>query len=243
MRLLRASVAVLLVLVVGAICACARRAHDLPEPQYVEIVLGDPAPGEKIPLIFGIHGLGDRPELFARMFVSELPIVARLVFPRGLEPEGEGFSWFPLPAAGALDRAELTQGIEAAGESLALLVARLTREHQPPTPPVVFGYSQGGILSFYLAARHADLVSAAVPMAGFLPESLVDGSPPAPVFAFHGANDDLVPVDAARRTIRAFTERGGKASLVEYPHVGHPATVAMVRALQRKVVELAIPPS
>ena len=99
------------------------------------------------------------------------------------------------------------------------------------------------MLSFYLAARHPDLVAAAVPLSGFLPPSLLGKSVPAPTYAFHGAADELVPVASARATIRAFAERGGTATLTEFPHVGHLVNVAVVRALQQKVAELAAPAS
>jgi phospholipase/carboxylesterase len=225
-----------------AITGCAHRDPGA-EPEYVEVVVGDPAPGQSVPLIFGIHGLGDSPEMFARLFASEFPIAARLVFPRGLSPEGQGFSWFPIPASAPIDGDAIADGVSAAGERIARLVERLTREHAPAVKPVVFGYSQGGMLSFYLAARHPDLIAAAVPLSGFLPPSLLGKSVPAPTHAFHGAADERVPVAAARATIRAFAERGGTATLTEFPHVGHLVTVAVVRSLQKKVAELAAPAS
>jgi len=212
------------------------------EPEYVEIVVGDPAPDERLPLIFGIHGLGDRPEMFARLFASEFPIAARLVFPRGLRPEGEGFSWFPISGS-AIGGEATAEHLRVAGDGIAVLVARLTREHAPAVAPVVFGYSQGGMLSFYLAARHPELVAAVVPIAGFLPRSLVGSKPPAPTHAFHGVADTVIPVEAARSTVRAFSELGGTATLVEYPHVGHLIPLAMVREVRRKVAEIASPKS
>jgi len=240
MRIVRAHLLVLLLVQAVVWCAaCSHPSRDVAEPEYVEIVVGDPAPGQTVPLIFGIHGLGDRPEMFARLFASEFPIPARLVFPRGLTPEGEGFSWFPIPVASAIDGEAIAEGVRDAGERIATLVERLAREHSPAAKPVVFGYSQGGMLSFYLAAHHRDLVAAVVPLAGFLPVSLLGTTAPAATYAFHGASDELIPVAAARATVRAFVERGGTATLVEYPHVGHQIGVAMMRAVRQKVVELA----
>ena len=244
MRTTRACIAVLLfmhTIVWGA--ACSRHHDEVVEPEYVEIVVGSPSPGRTVPLIFGIHGLGDRPEMFARLFASEFPIPARLVFPRGESPEGQGFSWFPIPRASPIDGEATADGVRSAGERIAALIERLSDEHPGATKPVVFGYSQGGMLSFYLAARHQDLVAAVVPLAGFLPRSLLGTGAPAPTYAFHGADDELIPVAAARATVQAFLERGGNATLVEYPHVGHQMTVAVMRAVRQKVAELAAPPS
>lgn len=221
---------------------CTVRDQSTREPEYVEIVVGDPAPDQRLPLIFGIHGLGDRPEMFARLFASEFPIAARLVFPRGLHQEGQGFSWFPISGS-TIDGEATAEALRLAGEGIAALVERLTQEHAPAVKPVVFGYSQGGMVSFYLAARHPELVAAAVPIAGFLPRSLLASTTPAPTHAFHGAADTLIPVDAARATVRAFSDLGGIATLVEYPHVGHLIPVAMVREVRRKVAEIATPKS
>lgn len=239
-RALRAcAIGLLFVQAIAWSAGCSHRQQKVAEPEFVEIVVGNPAPGDPVPLIFGIHGLGDRPEMFARLFATEFPIPARLVFPRGLSPEGEGFSWFAIPRAPPLDGEVAAEGVRDAGERIAVLIKRLSREHSPVAKPVVFGFSQGGMLSFYLAAQHPDLVAAVVPLAGFLPQSLLGTSAPAPTYAFHGVEDELIPVAAARSTVQAFSDRGGTASLVEYPHVGHRFTVAVMRAVRQKVADLA----
>jgi len=237
-----------LVLVFGvhAIVACAgctKPDRGVQEPEYVEIVVGDPAPAQSLPLIVGIHGLGDRPEMFARLFASEFPVAARLVFPRAPTAEGEGFSWFPVSIASSIDSDSVAGGVRVAGESIAALIERLAREHAPDAKAVVFGYSQGGMLSFYLAAHHPEIIAAAVPIAGFLPPALAAKARPAPTYAFHGEGDDLIPVEAARSTIRTFTELGGTATLVTYPRVGHQITVAMMRAARQQLAEAAVPQS
>jgi phospholipase/carboxylesterase len=232
-------VGLLLAIAVVSAAACSQRTPPVAEPEYVEIVVGDPAPGEAVPLIFGIHGLGDRPEMFARLFASEFPIPARLVFPRGPSRDGQGYSWFAIPNAASVDSEGTAEGVRNAGESIAVLIARLADEHPPAARPIVFGYSQGGMLSFYLASRHPDLIAAAVPLSGFLPPPLLGANTPAPTYAFHGASDELISVEAARATVRAFSERGGVATLVEYPHVGHRISVAVMRAVRQKLVELA----
>jgi phospholipase/carboxylesterase len=244
MRGVRSVLVAVFCLYAVVVCAgCVGGDRNVHEPEYVEIVVGDPTPGRSLPLIVGIHGLGDRPEMFARLFASEFPIAARLIFPRGPALEGQGFSWFPIPIASAIDGEAVADGVRVAGEGIAALIERLAREHSSDAKPVVFGYSQGGILSFYLAAQHPDLVAAVVPIAGFLPRSLLATTRPAPTYAFHGGSDELVPVAAARATIQAFTERGGAATLAEYPHVGHEITVAMMRAARQKVSDAVSPKS
>lgn len=216
-----------------------------PEPalKYFEVVTGStpPAPGESLPLLIALHGLGDTPQLFFRAFGTDMPGRVRMIFAQGPITHGEGYSWFDIPeATNALVLGRFGEGVSQSGERVANLIDELVREHAPPSPPIVFGYSQGGILSFYLAARHADKISAAVPIAGLLPRSLseIDGVP-APTFAFHGALDARVPVEAARETVAAFRAAGGTAELREYSHLGHQVSLALVRDAIRKLAELA----
>jgi phospholipase/carboxylesterase len=94
---------------------------------------------------------------------------------------------------------------------------------------IVTGFSQGGILSYVLAARHPREIAYAFPIGGAAPPGFLphDRQPTAPVYALHGASDQVIGVDAARETIAAFKEQGAKAELREFPGVGHdmPAEV------------------
>src|SRR6185369_5788604 len=66
--------------------------------QYLEVLTGDAAPGDAVPMVVALHGLGDHPESF-RLLLDDLPARARVVFPRGPMPHGEdGFSWFDFHA-------------------------------------------------------------------------------------------------------------------------------------------------
>ena len=42
-----------------------------------------------------------------------------------------------------------------------------------------------------------------------------------PVWAFHGAKDEAVPVERSRRIVAAIKKTGGQAKYTEYPEVGH----------------------
>lgn len=213
-----------------------------PEPaaealEYVEVVVGDAPPDTALPLYIGIHGLGDRPEIFGRTFFAEFPIAARFVFPRAPVAHGGGFSWFEIPSTISVSESRIGDGVRAAGDRVAALIEDLAGGS--PTRPVVFGYSQGGMIAFYLAAERSDLVAAAVPISGFLPNGGRSKGTPADVFAYHGSRDELVPVSAARASIESLRARGGRAELVEDPNVGHAISLALVRQVSEKLVDLA----
>ena len=42
-----------------------------------------------------------------------------------------------------------------------------------------------------------------------------------PTWAFHGANDDLVPLAESQKLVEALRESGGMVKFTVYPHAGH----------------------
>ena len=76
---------------------------------------------------------------------------------------------------------------------------------------VVTGYSLGGIGTWYLAARHPEIFSAAVPMAG---RPVIDTLLRVPVYAIHGRRDEVIDVEPTRRAIEALRADGVDAHLV-----------------------------
>ena len=76
---------------------------------------------------------------------------------------------------------------------------------------VVTGYSLGGIGTWFYAARHPEIFSAAVPMAG---RPTADGKLRVPVYAIHGRRDEVIDVEPTRRVIDALRAEGVNAQLV-----------------------------
>jgi phospholipase/carboxylesterase len=174
---------------------------------------------ERAPLIVAIHGRGDRPENWVDDW-SRFPVKAQIALPRAFDRFGEGFSWFELHPG--MSDAELGASVGAAETRLWRAIAHLAGGRRV----VVTGFSQGGILSYAMAAQHPDAVLAAFPVAGACPGPLLpkDKSRAAPVVGFHGTADDIIPVKWARETVKAFQQSGNKAELHEYDGVGHQVT-------------------
>ena len=76
---------------------------------------------------------------------------------------------------------------------------------------VVTGYSLGGIGTWFFAARHPEIFSAAVPMAG---RPVIDAVLRVPVYAIHGRRDEVIDVEPTRRAIDALRAEGVDAHLV-----------------------------
>ena len=191
-----------------------------------------PAPGDRLPMLILIHGLGDRPEDFKHL-IDDLPATARVIVPRGLDPvDADGWSWFPIRAR-SNDVAGLSQGIAAAADRLAALIAELERT-RPTSRRVVTGFSQGGMLSFALAVYHPKLLDLAVPVGGWLPPPLwpstLPASPPK-IVALHGEIDVAVKLEPTREAVAHLEKLGWPVTLKPYPEVGHAIPPVIRREL------------
>ncbi len=178
---------------------------------------------ESAPIVVAIHGLGDQPENWVPTW-SAFPGRARIAIPRAFHPASGGFSWFPIKLD-QLDEPALAETVGAAEERLWRSLSRLAERRRL----VVTGFSQGGILSFVLAARRGDRVAHAFPVAGFCPEPLLpkEGQRAAKVVAFHGLEDNVIGIDRSRRSVAAFRSKGHEATLREYAGVPHAISAAM----------------
>jgi predicted peptidase len=118
---------------------------------------------------------------------------------------------------------------------LMTMLANARREYNvDPTRLVLTGLSQGGHGAWVLAARHPELWAAAVPVCGYgaarrggpgvfngTAAELAAGLKAVPVWAFHGAADDVVPVGETRAMVAALEAGGARPKVTIYPGVGH----------------------
>jgi phospholipase/carboxylesterase len=208
--------------------------------RYVEVVLGDAKPDDPLPMIVAIHGLGDDPENFGHL-LETFSEPARLILPRGLDPrDAGGWSWFPVRARDP-DVAALAAGIDRAGDEIAKGIAVLAAERPTVGKPIVTGFSQGGMISFAIAVDHPDLVSAALPVGGWLPPPLLpDGKAPADaptILAFHGTEDSAVLLEPTLQSVKQLEDRGWVATVKSYEGVGHVITPEIHRDLTDGLVD------
>jgi phospholipase/carboxylesterase len=206
---------------------------------YLERVVGGAKPDDRLPMVVMIHGLGDRPDSFLDVLAgSKTP--ARLVLPRGLDAHGDGWAWFPYRRG--VEPEVVAEGIRNAADRVAAAIGELARRRPTAGKPVISGFSQGGMISFAVAALHPGAVSAAYPLSGMLPAALRPKAPPAgptpPLVAFHGTDDSMVPIAPARDTVAALKAHGWRAELREAAGVGHTVP-AGTRDAVRALIEAA----
>ena len=186
---------------------------------------------ETSPVVVAIHGLGDRPQHWVEGWRS-FPRKAQIVLPQAFTPHGDGYSWFPL--RDTMTEAEL--GVKV-GESEAKLWAGLL-EIAGSRKLIVTGFSQGGMLSFYLAVYAPDLFAAAVPVGGWLPPPLWPSSKPEvtpKIVALHGEADVAVKYPPTRAAVEKLQDLGWPVELKSWPEVGHAIPPPIRRELHHQL--------
>jgi predicted peptidase len=119
-------------------------------------------------------------------------------------------------------------------EIMTMLAATRREVNVDPTRFVLTGLSQGGHGAWVLGARHPELWAAVVPVCGYAAarfgsknvftgtaRDLAGGLAGMPVWAFHGAADDVVPVGETSAIIAALEASGAYPKVTIYPSVGH----------------------
>ena len=182
----------------------------------------------RLPLIVAMHGLGGTPEDMVRT-LSDLEVPARVIAPYGLFPFGMqgGASWYAnaIPSRTS-DPQLIAEDMNYAADKLAHFISKLMQHYPQAGTPIVTGYSQGGMLTYALSVRYPHLVSKAIPVAGFIPATIlphqsVTSGPYPKVEALHGYNDKVVPFDADLDGIEALNFLGQKAVLYRFNNTGH----------------------
>jgi pimeloyl-ACP methyl ester carboxylesterase len=94
-----------------------------------------------------------------------------------------------------------------------------------PNRVYLTGLSMGGFGSWDLAMKHPEEFAAVVPVCGGGDTTEVWKLRFTPVWAFHGAKDNVVPLSAGEAMIRALKRYNSSARLTIYPETGHDSWV------------------
>ncbi len=107
-------------------------------------------------------------------------------------------------------------------EILIQLVDHALQEHRvDPERVYLTGLSMGGYGTWRLAARYPDRFAAIVPICGGGDPRDAERLLHVPVWAFHGEQDDVVPLIESERMVRAVQQAGGDAKLTIYHDLAH----------------------
>ena len=130
-----------------------------------------------------------------------------------------GFQWFPIPWIDGSSEAAAGEGLLQAARRLDAFIDKvLADEGLSPDRLILFGFSQGTMMSLHVAPRRADAVAGIVGFSGrlMMAEALAHEtlSRP-PVLLIHGDADDVVPFGEMQAAANALQE----AEFDVYGHV------------------------
>lgn len=125
-----------------------------------------------------------------------------------------GFQWFPIPWIDGSSEEESRQGLDRASDDLnAFLDGVMVDYDLLPEQVMIFGFSQGTMMSLHVAPRREDAVAGICAFSGRLlePELLADELTCRPaVLLVHGDQDDVVPVQSLPEAAEALQGAGWK---------------------------------
>lgn len=155
------------------------------------------------PLVVVLHGANDNEAQLVPYLAS---VDAHRIYVRGFLPAGKGFQWLRSRIL-KTPEPEFLRELEVIGARLALLV-RSMKAQRGASAVVVAGFSQGGHLAWWLAAR--GVVDGAVIASGALPPSFIVPRPSRKVLLRYvsGIEDKTVPWEMVRETSRKFKDSG-----------------------------------
>ncbi len=98
-------------------------------------------------------------------------------------------------------------------------------EHYPVDPNKIYitGLSMGGFATWEMLVYYPDIFAAAIPVCGGGHPFRADTFEHVPIWAFHGAKDDVVPVEYSKMMEKALKVLEADFTLTIYPEADHDA--------------------
>ena len=157
-----------------------------------------------------------------------------------------GFQWFPIPWIDGSSEEESMAGMDRSVDDLrAWLTDVMADEGVPAERTILFGFSQGTMMSLHIGPRSDPAFGGIVGFSGRLlkPEDLADeATTKPPVLLVHGDADDVVPIDSLPVAAEALEAAGFEQV---YAHVmkgtGHgiaPDGLQVALAFMRDVLSI-----
>lgn len=182
---------------------------------------------EKNPLLLLLHGYGSNEEdLFS--FATELPeeyYVVSARAPYDLQPYGH--AWYAITFDADQNKfSDDDQAIESR-DLIARFIDELVSELPIDAENVtLIGFSQGTILSYAVALSYPEKIKRVVALSGYLNEGILASGyenkdfTNLKMYISHGTQDQVIPVDWARKAPEALKSLGIEVTYKEYP-IGH----------------------
>lgn len=174
----------------------------------------DASSSQSWPLILFLHGAGEIGENIEALRVQALP---RVIEKREDFPAIVVSPQCPTDSTWHNEFTSLDELIQGMLETYRIDEDRI----------YLTGLSMGGFAAWDYMVVHPDLFAAVIPICGgtAYPNYLYTVKD-VPVWAFHGAKDDIVPLEESEIAVEALRSFGGDVKFTIYPEAGHDAWTA-----------------
>jgi phospholipase/carboxylesterase len=180
----------------------------------------------KAPLLLLLHGYGsDENDLFS--FASELPVKYHIISvraPMTMQPYGN--AWYAISIDPTGIKVSDNEGARVSRDLIAQFIDEAVKAYDlDPFNVTLLGFSQGTILSYGVALTYPEKIKNVIGLSGYINEEIIDLKSNAAyahlnIYNSHGTVDQVIPIDAARKTPAYLEKLGIVSSLSEFP-VGH----------------------
>jgi len=165
------------------------------------------------PLIIFLHGVGERGDDLEKVKVHGIP---------KLLEQGKDFPFIVLspqcPEEGWWGNNKIIDDV------LMNLLDDIISQYDVDADRVYLtGLSMGGYGTWDMAGTHPERFAAIAPICGGGRWFYADKLKEIPIWAFHGAKDDVVPLKESQEMVDAVNKAGGDAKLTVYPEADHDA--------------------
>lgn len=107
-------------------------------------------------------------------------------------------------------------------EALEGLVTHISKSFKVDADRIYLtGLSMGGFGTWHLATRYPDKFAAIAPICGGGVAYQAGALKHIPTWVFHGAKDDVVPLEQSKEMVEALEKAGGTVKFTVYPEAGH----------------------
>lgn len=180
---------------------------------YVMCFPDDYSPDKKYPLLIYLHGAGSRG--------GDISIVSDAV----TGPIGEINRGRKLPFIIAAPQCNVKMWFEISETVLGFIDMVAARPDVDRTRVYLSGTSMGGYACWYFAMFRADLFAAILPVCGGGLPAFASYLKGLPVWAHHGALDNVVDVNESLAMVRQLRRLGSEVRLTIYPDREHDSWV------------------
>lgn len=184
-------------------------------------------PGEKYPLVLFLHGAGERGSdnekqlKYLPTWLAE-PELRRKYPCFVVAPQcREGSRWADFDWSDKKSTPQKPEPTTDLAAAVAALDAVIKTEPVDPDRIYLTGLSMGGYGSWDLAARMPARFAALIPICGGGDETTGPKLAKLPIWCFHGAADEVVPVVRSRSMVDAVKAAGGDVKYTEFETVRH----------------------